>query len=349
VKRLGTAIVLAGLLSLLTAGCSASDNSARRSSTVASRSASPSGASSGAIPASALTGRILFARAGGEFGDETVFTARADGTEVRRVTPLGRGQGPRWSPDGNHIFIAAQEPNGAGSTGIIEADGGGEQVLPLAMTGINLICSQGGQSLVTHRFACEGWSDSDPHLQGIYTVGPGGRHPVRLTPCCSPQGERPIGFSPDGTEVYFFRTIAGFPYYGQDLEGSIFVINANRTGVRRITASNRPVEVVGNPGGRLSPDGKWLVFTSSGQIWTVRTDGKHLTKIFSDPHGRLAITPTWSPNGQFILFALDPPGQLGLVSNPPQNQLCVVRRNGTGLTTIVGTADFKREPDWTAE
>jgi hypothetical protein len=45
--------------------------------------------SSATRAAGALTGHIVFTRAGGEYGDETVYVANADGTGQRRITKLG--------------------------------------------------------------------------------------------------------------------------------------------------------------------------------------------------------------------------------------------------------------------
>lgn len=106
-----------------------------------------------------------------------------------------------------------------------------------------------------------------------------------------------------------------------------------------------PVEVVGNAGGKLSWDGEWITFTSDGAIWKVRTDGSGLTKLFEYPQG-LAITPTWSPDGKFILFGLDPAHSLAVVDAAPPNDLVVIRADGTDTTPIVTSSDWKREPDW---
>ena len=61
----------------------------------------------GGIPVESLEGKILFTRAGGEFGDETVYTMDADGTDEQRIAPFGEQCCPRWSPDGEHILISA--------------------------------------------------------------------------------------------------------------------------------------------------------------------------------------------------------------------------------------------------
>lgn len=157
-----------------------------------------------------------------------------------------------------------------------------------------------------------------PRLKGIYTVrAADGGDLVRVTTSSGEQSDRPMDFSPDGSRIFFFRPVEGFPSMGDDLEGSLFVVQADGTGLREVTPRDRPVEVVGNSGGRLSLDGRWIVFTSSGVIWRIHPDGSGLTKVFQDPQGRLAITPTWSPDGRFILFGLDPPGSLAVSLRHP--------------------------------
>jgi Tol biopolymer transport system component len=341
-RRLLTGLALA--VALIGLGCGGSSSqTAPRTST--SGSASPSGAKT--IPVGMLHGKILFTRAGREYGDETVFTADADGTRQRRITGFGKTCCPRWTPDGKHVLLGAEARDHRITTGIFSPDGSHLRTVPLPPGTLNLGCTQ-AFSLATRRLACEGLSEQRYELQGVYTIKLDGSDVVRVTHGSFVKDDRPFGFSPDGTQIFFFRAIKGFPSIGDQLEGSLYSVNVDGSHLRRITPRKMPVEVVGNAGGRLSADGHAIVFTSSGAIWTVRPDGSHLTKVFEDGHGRLAITPTWSPNGRFILFGLDPAGSLATVDVAPANGLYVIRANGTGLTPIVASNDWKREPDWVA-
>jgi hypothetical protein len=339
-------------LTLVMAACTSSPSSDASSSVTPSAASSSASAStesaapSPTIAAGELDGKILFTRAGGEYGDETVFTANADGSEEQRISGFGETCCPRWSPNGAHILLPAFTPDDRGSTGFVDPDGSHLRRLPLPPGTLNLVCTQ-AFSLATGRLACEGWSETDPKLQGVYTIrASDGGGLVRVLRCS--QDCRVFDFSPDGSHIFFFRAVEGFPSIGDQLEGSLFVMAAEGTDLHRITPADTPVEVTGNSGGRLSPDGRRIVFASSGAIWTVRPDGTALRKVFEDAQGRLAITPTWSPDGRFILFGLDPPDSIATIDSAPANGLYVVEANGTHLTPVVLSEDWKRNPDWVA-
>jgi len=97
-----------------------------------------------------------------------------------------------------------------------------------------------------------------------------------------------------------------------------------------------------------SPDGSQIVFASQrtapkGALWTARFDGSQVTKLFEDEGGRFPIGPTWSPDAQHLLFALDPTND---AFTHPANGLYVIKADGTGLTLVSGTDDFKGQPEW---
>ena len=84
---------------------------------------SPSRSSAPTLDVGRLEGKILFTRAGGKFGDETVFTANADGSDEQRITDHGVTCCPRWTPDGAYILISALSDNDRITTQFIEPDG----------------------------------------------------------------------------------------------------------------------------------------------------------------------------------------------------------------------------------
>jgi hypothetical protein len=199
-------IALAALLVLVSMAACTSGGGSSPSAKGSSNATPSSGprSSSSAIALGTLDGKLLFTRAGGNFQDETIFTAAADGTHERRITQPGASCCPRWTSDGSRILMSALAPDGRITTGITRPDGSHLRRIPLPGT-LNLGCSQ-AFSLRTGRVACEGWSDKNPGLKGIYTVrAADGGDLVRVTSNSRQQGDRPMDFSPDGSRIFFFR------------------------------------------------------------------------------------------------------------------------------------------------
>jgi hypothetical protein len=77
---------------------------------------------SSAPGATNLRGKIVFIREGGKYSEVTVFTAAANGTNVRRLSDFG--EGPRFSPGGTKVMMAGPTSDGQRITaGIIHSDG----------------------------------------------------------------------------------------------------------------------------------------------------------------------------------------------------------------------------------
>ena len=75
----------------------------------------------------ARNGLIAFQADKGSGGDGEIYTIKADGTHLRRLTHVkGEAINPDWSPDGSQIAFALNEC----SVAIINADGTNRRVLP---------------------------------------------------------------------------------------------------------------------------------------------------------------------------------------------------------------------------
>src|SRR6266487_2191196 len=191
-------------------------------------------------------------------------------------------------------------------------------------------------------------------LAGLLVLGActGGGRPAETAsaPVCSaatpasraaPTGVRPLGadvwveypaWSPDGTKLAFM---------GQTPEGSenyeIYVVNADGTGLRRLTRSPGPD---GWPA--WSPDRRQILFASvrddcayshaagcktTGDIgpyhtlYVMHADGSHQARV-SDVFGQIA---DWAPDGRYIVFE----GRDGL---------SIIRADGSDLTMLVTRA-----------
>ncbi len=292
-----------------------------------------------------LDGHILFTRVA--YPDvQAIFTADADGQHERRLT--GPGQYCcvlRLSPDHNRILVMTGEdpPPTPVTGGTINIDGSDFKRLQLTNPKLNLVPQ--AWSPDGNRIAFEGWVDGSAADTGVYTArASDGGDLVRVTTGRGLPHDTPLDYSPDGKRLVFYRAVAAEPDFPIDIGGSLWVVNVNGSDPRPIETGANPPE----PWARWSPDGSRIVFATQrtarrGALWTVQFDGSQLTTLFEDDKGRFPIAPTWSPDAQYVLFALDPTNDR---FTHPANGLYVIKADGTGLTLVSGTADFKSQPEW---
>ena len=299
----------------------------------ASRSPDASRASGGNSAATALPGRIVFARAGGKFGDETLFVARADGSGERRISRYGKTCCVWATRNGSRIVSAADGGSDRITAVTSNLDGTQRVVLPLPKGTLSL--ASGPFSRDGKTIAREGFDDQNPANGGVYiTRASDGKILRRVTRRHFIPGD----FSPDAERLVLFRNTEGQP----PPPGRLWVVSVKGTGLRPLTPASLQVQCCNNY--RWSPDGSKILFADAdGIVWTIAPDGSKLRRLFKDRSGRYAVTPTWSPDGSMIMLALDP------TPNPfshPPNGLYVMRSDGTGLQEVIRGDDFKREPVW---
>lgn len=319
------------VLALAAVSCGGSDDSSEAGDNVDTTTTSVEEADGSTVPDDLrLNGHIVFTRAGGRFGDETVFVANTDGEQ--QLSDLGSACCPWVSHDGSTVLFAASAPGDRVTVETLALDGTGHTVRPLPTETMNL--GPGPFSPDGSQVAFEGFDSADPSLNGIYVGDIDSGEQRQITH----DGGIPGDWSPDGALILFFRGPPGDP----PAPGSLYVVQPDGSGERRLTPENVPVQCCF--GYRWSPDGSRALFADAdGVLWTISADGSGLSELFKDTEGRYAITPTWSPDGTQILFALDP------TPNPfahPSNGLYIIDADGTGLTLVIGGDDFKRTPSW---
>lgn len=171
----------------------------------------------------------------------------------------------------------------------------------------------------------------EPVGQLAYASGPAASSDVHLI-AAGASGRRRLtrdgrstdpAWSPDG------RRLAYVSFAGGD--GEILVSDARGRHVRRLTR-NRVEDVLPS----WSPDGRRIAFASdrSGafEIYVLDVQGgevDRVTRFASEQYG--AFYPAWSPDGRWIAFA-------SAARSPENQEIYVVRPDGTGLTRLTRTA-----------
>jgi Tol biopolymer transport system component len=292
-----------------------------------------------------LEGQILLSRAFG-LDVQTDFIANADGSNERQITEPGQYCCLlRISPDHSGILVMPGEdpPTGPITGGVLSIDGSDFEPLTLTDPTLNLVPQ--AWSPDGKRIAFEGWDDSDPSRTGIYTArATDGGDLVRVTHRPGLAHDMPLDYSPDGTKLVFYRTVLEESQGDPDIGGSLWVVNVDGSEAHELDTG----EVRPSWHARWSPDGSRILFGIErlqpiGGLWTIGPDGSGLTKIFEDPAGGFPILPTWSPDGHQIMFALDPTND---AFSHPANGLYVVDADGSGLTLVIGSSDFKGLTEW---
>jgi hypothetical protein len=129
---------------------------------------------------------------------------------------------------------------------------------------------------------------------------------------------------------------------GQDgVDGNIFVMQANGTGVKRLTTS---ATNDGLPD--WTPDGSRLVFRSlrsgNADIYSMRIDGTDVRRLTTS--AAFDSYPSVSPDGTRIVFASDR-------GDPTNHTLDIYTMNidGSGVTRLTTAADDDYWPDWSPD
>lgn len=148
---------------------------------------------------------------------------------------------------------------------------------------------------------------------GICVASRDGANVVRLTPDAN--NEDQPAWSPDGTRIAFRRWSPGGPP-GPVNPPSIWVMNADGTGQVQLTEAQygtAPVGATSQNGPTWSPrqpDGSHRIAYSQqslvdgylvGHIRSMRADGTDVRQLTASG-GQLDEAPTWSPDGQAIVF-----------------------------------------------
>jgi Tol biopolymer transport system component len=232
------------------------------------------------------SGLIAFSAGPFETGTTDIYTVRADGSELRRLTGgTGSKFDPALSPDGQRIVFRFQK--GDDRTADIYAmnvDGSRlENLTRNRAMDYAPSWSPDGQRIV---FA----SDRGGFFPHIYVMDANGSNPRRVG---RSTGEYP-SWSPDGRRIAF-----GVLTGSSSSSFEIFVMRADGSKLRRLTR-NRVTDNCPS----WSPGGRLIVFHRDARdglprLYVMRPGGSDVRRLSSAP----GEVPDWSPDGRYIVYS----------------------------------------------
>jgi Tol biopolymer transport system component len=271
-------------------------------------------------------------------GEEQVYAIDPDGSDPQLVA--NNSETGQWSPDGSRVALI-------GDLGerLFNIDTGDSVDLGLPFDrypDLALFC--GVWSPDGKRLACEGFGQTDPSLNGVYTLrSSDGGDLQRVT--YDPNGDDcPGDYSPNGNRLVVTRA--------NDTTYELDTVKLDGSGLKRITPQGLDFNFCN---GNWSPQGNEIVFSAHvpngdyhSSVWVVHFDGSGLRQLpidgpcggpFSDPSTYGCFNPVWSPDGRKIAF--------GRNQDDGQRDLYTVNADGSGLFQVTHTDDISEfNGDW---
>ncbi len=224
-------------------------------------------------------------------GGPEIYTMNADGTNVTRLTnAIGEDRANGWSPDGKTIYFNSARD---GNIEIYKMNVDGSDQTRLTFNDVNDPATPVNDSIdVFPNASPDGrkivfGSARNGVDEELYTMNPDGSDVTRLTD--SPSIDRSPNWSPDGKEIVWWSQRDFNPGSTTSRNPEIYKMNADGTGVTRLTDSANDPATPANESVDLnpawSPDGKRIVFNSSrsgdeSEVYTMNSaDGSDVTRL----------------------------------------------------------------------
>jgi Tol biopolymer transport system component len=252
-------------------------------------------------------GRIAFTEAG------NIFTMNSDGSDVRQVTSIGAGfMVPcceAWSPDGQTLVFPVTNPDFSNiQLWITNADGSNQHLFfddPAYLDTLPNFSPDGSHVIFSHcipaTFQC-----------GIFKIRTDGTDLTEITGF-DPDPDLTdfdAAYSPDGTNIAFTSLTR------DGLIDAVYLMDADGSNIRSLIppalGANKP---------DWSPDGTRIAFSTEFQylinppappclpnpaIWLINAEDRQTIQLTGSTH-YLDVAPSWSPQGDAIVFERDTP------------------------------------------
>lgn len=272
---------------------------------------------------------------------EAIYTVPASGGKAVQVMAEGdEPYYPRWSPDGERIYLRGFQPDPSRVlVQYVPAAGGDlvdvpvrlERELVSTIPGGGLNVSPDGKRIVIAAYQ----RPYDPE-EGvdIWTIPVDGATPTRLTadasfegyPCWSPDGEW-IAF----TDRFEKSEDEGFR--------AIFTVPAEGGQIRLISSES---DSVSSGGITFSPDGERIAFFSNGQIKAITLDGGQPEVLATEVQSRMHSDLAWSPDGARIAYSGAGKILIASIDGGTPEELRTGLPEGARLSTFSWSPDGKR-------
>jgi Tol biopolymer transport system component len=275
-------------------------------------------------------------------GEEQVYTVDPDATDEQLT--YNNSEVTQWSPDGTRVVLVTQlEPS---QLLLFNVDDSSSVYFGLPFDrypGLALFC--GVWSPNGSRLACEGFGQTDPSLNGVYTLrSSDGGDLQRVT--YDPNGDdAPSDYSPSGNRLVFTRA--------NDTTYALYTVKLDGSGMKQITPDGMDFNF-GN--GSWSPQGNEITFSAHvpngdfhSSVWVVHFNGTGLRQLpiagpcggpFGDPTTWGCFNPVWSPDGTKIAIGRSQ-------GDDGQRDLYTVNADGSGLFQVTHTDDINEfNGDW---
>jgi Tol biopolymer transport system component len=270
-----------------------------------------------------------------------IYVVNADGSGLTRLTD---GSSPSWSGDGRQIYFLAYS-----SLYAMNADGTDVRLVVDSIYGPYAVSPDGTRiAFGAQQFGESGYPSFD-----LFVMNADGSERTRIVDLSCEridlqcEGIEAAAWSPDGQRIAYS---SGWQGHGFIHYNNIGVVNADGTGQRDLTTfGTRSTDPA------WAPDGHRIVFSSGPTNPSYLSAPVGLEIINADGTGRMVLldgnvdgmantSPSWSPDGQSVVFARFTPGSDWVA--PGQSELFAVNVDGAGLRRVTSVPGGAFAPDW---